>query len=188
MHRDNSLLCDGCGQPASPAHVASRLQRLEWATRYRPVHIGTLLLGAFSPQKDSAFLYAGKFEGEAGAVLRAMGIHPAGKPTEAVLSEIQRAGYFLTHVLECALDAGNREPASERELLAARIDSASTRIRRSLKPKRIALISDSLTPLLPRIKAAELNIPLLLDVDAPFALDSAESFNVIARLAHALGA
>jgi len=33
------LPCDGCGQPASAEHIARRLQRLEWATRFRPIHI-----------------------------------------------------------------------------------------------------------------------------------------------------
>src|ERR1700704_1387071 len=52
------ILCDGCGQPASSAHIARRLQRLEWATRYRPIHLHTLLLGAISPQPPAEFLYS----------------------------------------------------------------------------------------------------------------------------------
>ena len=32
-----ALRCDGCGQAASPEHMARRLRRLEWTTRYRPV-------------------------------------------------------------------------------------------------------------------------------------------------------
>jgi len=43
------LPCDGCGQPASAEHIARRLQRLEWATRFRPIHIQALLLAAFRP-------------------------------------------------------------------------------------------------------------------------------------------
>src|SRR5258708_87515 len=53
-----AMPCDGCGQTASAEHIARRLQRLEWTTRYRPVHINTLLLGAFSPQEERDFLYA----------------------------------------------------------------------------------------------------------------------------------
>src|SRR3984893_2546309 len=52
------LRCDGCGQPASPEHIARRLQRLEWMTRFRPIHLHTLLLGAFSPLVPAEFLYA----------------------------------------------------------------------------------------------------------------------------------
>ncbi len=51
-----ALRCDGCGQLASPEHIARRLQRLEWTTRFRPVHIGTLLLGATAPQNTSLFI------------------------------------------------------------------------------------------------------------------------------------
>src|SRR5437899_12101620 len=49
MTNSIALPCDGCGQAATAEHIARRLQRLEWTTRYRPVHIHTLLLGAYSP-------------------------------------------------------------------------------------------------------------------------------------------
>src|SRR4029077_20020276 len=96
------LRCDGCGQAASPEHIAKRLQRLEWTTRHRPVHIGTLLLGAIAPQNDSEFLYAegGEFAGEAGIILEAAGLPTRGKYAEATLAEFQRGGFLLTHVLE----------------------------------------------------------------------------------------
>lgn len=186
MNALDVLLCDGCGQPASPTHVARRLQRLERTTRYRPVHIGTLLLGGFSPLADEEFLYSGVFEGEAGRLLSALKIDHTAKASESVLAEFQRAGYFLTHVLECPLEAENLEPSSSKELLAGRFDSAITRIRRSLKPKRVVLISNLLTPLLAKFKAAELNCPLILDSGEPFALDSAESASAAGRLSKAL--
>src|ERR1700740_33549 len=47
------LRCDGCGQKASEEHLTRGLRRLEWATRYRPVHIHTLLLGGFFPRGGS---------------------------------------------------------------------------------------------------------------------------------------
>src|SRR5258708_33975630 len=105
-----AMPCDGCGQTASAEHIALRLQRLEWTTRYRPVHINTLLLGAFSPQEEGDFLYApgGEFHGEAARLLDALGVSAAGKTREAVHAELQRAGFFLTHVLQCPVgkDAG----------------------------------------------------------------------------------
>src|SRR6266478_2583355 len=108
MTISSELLCDGCGQEASAEHIARRLRRLEWTTRYRPVHINTLLLGAFSPQEERDFLYApgGEFHGEAGHLLDALAISTAGKAADAVHAEFQRAGFFLTHVLECPLDSG----------------------------------------------------------------------------------
>src|ERR1700747_3025310 len=98
MANHAALRCDGCGQAASPEHIARRLQRLEWATRYRPIHIGALLLGDVAPSNDADFLYApaGAFSGEAALVLRGRGVETAGKSRETVLAEFQRGGFFLT--------------------------------------------------------------------------------------------
>jgi hypothetical protein len=186
MTADNSLFCDGCGQLASSAHIAVRLQRLEWTTRYRPVHINTLLLGGISPRRDDEFLYSGKFEGEAGRLLSIVRINPAGKPAETVLADFQRAGYFLAHLLDCPLENAMVGSQSSEELFVGRVDTVLTRIRRSLKPKRVVLISNFLTPLLGKFKVAELNCPLILDAGGPFALDSADSASTAARLSEAL--
>lgn len=169
------LACDGCGQSASPAHLARRLQRLEWTTRYRPVHISTLLLGGVSPLADEDFLYAGKFKGEAARLLEATGISTKEKSPEAVLSEFQRGGFFLTHLLECPLESGRSGQLSCEQLLVRHISSVTARIRRSLKPKRIVLISELLEPLLARLSNAELACPVLLDNGKPFGLDSSDS-------------
>jgi hypothetical protein len=166
------LRCDGCGQPASSDHIARRLRRLEWTTRYRPVHIGTLLLGAVAPQSDSDFLYCpgGDWKGEAAVLLAAAGLTTDGKSAEAILAEFQRGGFFLTHVLECPSD--DRGGQSIQQLLSNRLPAVLTRIRRSLKPKRVALISGHLAAFLPALASAELNCTMLLDHGHPFALDS----------------
>src|ERR1700754_1286376 len=105
-----TLLCDGCGQVASPEHVTRRLQRLEWMTRYRPVHVGTVLLGAYSPDAEVDFLYAETPEitGEGTHLLTAAGIHAAAKKKEAILTEFQRGGLLLGYVLECPLEPESR--------------------------------------------------------------------------------
>ena len=165
------LRCDGCGQPASAEHIARRLQRLEWTTRYRPVHIGTLLLGAVAPQDDSAFIYssAGAWSGEARMLLTAAGVLQEGKSGETILADFQRHGFFLTYVLECPLQDGadSRIP----ELIGNRLPAVLTRIRRSLKPKRLAPISKWLEQFLPALASGELPCPILLDREMPFALD-----------------
>src|SRR5258708_40081209 len=104
------LRCDGCGQAASPEHIARRLQRLEWTTRYRPVHIGTLLLGAVAPQNDSEVVYSpgGAWDGEARILLAAARLPQEGKSAESTLAEFQRLAFLLTHVLECPLWVGAR--------------------------------------------------------------------------------
>ena len=196
-----NLLCDGCGQISSPAHIAQRVQRLEWTTGYRPVHIQTLLLGTASSLKEKDFLYSPsvEFQGEAAKLLEVGGISAAGKTREAVLAEFQRAGFFLTHVLECAFDTespddsngpetsdSNDSALRERRLLEQRLPAMATRIRRSLKPKRVVLISRMLEPLVERIEAMQLECPIVLHDGKPFILEGSNAGEAVARLREAL--
>ena len=184
------LLCDGCGQPASSEHIAKRLQRLEWTTRYRPIHIGTLLLGACAPADDAEFLYAERdeFLGEAKKVLDACGLVTAGKSWQAVLTEFQRAGFLLTYALECPLDPRINEEVAISTLLASRMPALLARIRRSLKPKRIVPISLTLGPLLTSIREVDTGCPVLLDDGKPFDRDGRGGEETAARLRRALSA
>ena len=149
------LVCDGCGQLASAEHIARRLRRLEWTTRWRPIHIGTLLLGASSPESDDHFLYAVKFSGEAELALKKAGVSTAGKPPEAILAEFQRGGFFLTHVVECPFDGAE-------ELLRRRVPFVAARIRRSLKPKRIVLIPELPRAVAEALAGCDLGCPIFL--------------------------
>ena len=173
---DSSLiLCDGCGQPASPEHIARRLQRLEWTTRYRPIHLHTLLLGAVSPMNQADFFYSPgeTHSGEAAHLFAAAGIAPENKTADALHSEFQRRGLFVTHILECPLDSGASATAGN--AIDARLSTLFTRIRRSLKPKRLAFISGSLSPLIPKFAAAQLGCELVLDEGHSFALDNSDA-------------
>jgi len=83
-------------------HVARRLKRLEWTTRYRPVQSFTLF-GRLCPHDEKDFLYARaeSFKGEAALLLAALGISAAGQSSRGRHAEVfQRAGFFLTHPLE----------------------------------------------------------------------------------------
>jgi hypothetical protein len=173
MMKTSFLHCDGCGQPASPEHIAKRLKRLEWTTRYRPLHIGTLLLGAAAPSSNAEFLYAedGAFAGRAKQLLAAAGVSSAGKSTEATLAEFQRAGFLFTYVLECPLDRSAGDPAAIHALLSARLPAFAARVRRSLRPKRLVPISRLLEPLLGNLESINLGCPIVLDGNQPFALD-----------------
>jgi hypothetical protein len=188
MTTTGALVCDGCGQAAPAEHIARRLRRLEWTTRYLPVHIHTLLLGAFSPQEERDFLYApgGEFRGEAALLLDAVGISTVGKAAEAVHAEFQRGGFFLTHVLECPLDGDAGAGAEIPALLAKRLQAVATRIRRSLKPKRVVLISRALEPILDKIVALELGCPVVLDNGRLFEFDGPAPGNSVAKLREAL--
>src|SRR5215475_9257188 len=92
-------------------------------TRYRPVHVGTVLLRAYSPDADSDFLYAGTAEtsGEAKQILAAAGIDVRGKTKDAILTEFQRGGFLLGYVLECPLEPESRNNAAVAALLKARM-------------------------------------------------------------------
>ena len=183
-----ALVCDGCGQAAAGEHIARRLRRLEWTTRYRPVHIHTLLLGAFSPREESDFLYApgGEFRGEAALLLDAAGIGTAGKTRDTVHAEFQRAGLFLTYVLECPLEGGEGLPPDALAALKERLAAVATRIRRSLKPKRAMVITEELSPLVDDIFALNLGCPVLLDRGKPFRLECGAGENSAERLREAL--
>lgn len=188
MTNSIALQCDGCGQIASSEHVTRRLRRLEWATRYRPVHIHTLLLGAWSPREEGDFLYApeGEFQGEAALLLDAVGISTAGKTREAVHVEFQRAGFFLTYLLECPLNADSQGESAL--LLVPRLPAVAARIRRSLKPRRVMPITMALEPIVLNIRGMELGCPVVLDDGNPFGLDGDGRERAVARLREALGA
>jgi len=172
MSDTNMLPCDGCGQFAPPAHIARRLQRLEWATRYRPVHIQTVFLGAIVPAQQSSYLYAesAPFSGEASQLLQALQITTEGKSRDEVLSEFQKRGFLLIHILDCPLE-GRLSPSEVNGLLERQLRSTLARIRRSLKPKRVLLFSRELAPLAPSVTEAELDCPVLLDSGKPFDLN-----------------
>ena len=178
------VICDGCGQAVSPEHVARRLQRLEWSTRFRPVHIGTLLLGAIAPANDAEYLYAptDRPTGTARLFLEAAGVSTDDKPFETVLNEFQRAGLFLAYVIECPIE----DAAADRlaESIEARLTPAMTRIRRSLRPKRLAVISRALSRSLKSLQEGNLGCELVLDGGQPFAVDQSDA--AVARLREAL--
>jgi hypothetical protein len=160
MTNDSSLRCDGCGQLADATHIARRLRRLEWATRFRPVHIQTLLLSGVCPQRDREFLYSPGLliDGEARNILQAVQVSTEGKSREAFLTEFQKLGLMLTHVLECPLVDGSARATAE--AFQHQLPSAVARIRRSLKPKRVLLISAQLAPFAQSLHHANLGCPV----------------------------
>lgn len=153
-----------------------------------PSIIDALLLSAFPPEIDSEFLYAAPavFEGEAARLLDALGLLQAGKASDAVLSDFQRRGLLLVHVLECPPAAGAPNPTPFQILLEQRLPVVFTRIRRSLKPRRIVLVSGALEPLARRFMESDLGCPIVLDKGKPFALEAVDPGPTILRLRTAL--
>ena len=114
------------------------------------------------------------------------GIASDDKTAEIVQAEFQRAGFFLTPVLECAFETGSQDGAKRLALLEQRLPAMGTRIRRSLKPKRVALISTELELVAGKIAAMQLGCPLILDEGKPFALDGLNGQEAAKRLREAL--
>lgn len=133
MSHSSTSICDGCGTNASDTHVRERILRLEWATRFRPLHIQTLLLTTAPPAAAADFFYAPSGEGgsaeEQGfilAVLGACGIQIEGKERAHSLGELQRHGTFVASVHECP---GFVHPDA--------LERLALRIRLSYRPKFI---------------------------------------------------
>jgi hypothetical protein len=187
---NSDLRCDGCGQAASAEHMARRLRRLEWATRYRPVHIHTLLLSAVAPRDDAEFLYAPRdeFRGEAADVLRAVGISTRGKAPADIHGEFQAAGFFLTHLLECPVErrvvceGQTAYKAPDRAtLLREHLPSVVSRIRRSLKPRRVLLVTEVPPAVVEDVVSSDLGCPTVLDGGRPFQLSPSTAAMSISR-------
>lgn len=181
------LLCDGCGQSASPVHLARRLQRLEWTTRYRPVHVQALLLGGIAPEADAAFLYwpEGNYQGKAANLLDGLQISRAGRSADSILNECQRRGLLLAHVLECPLEPGV-SPSAAQQLIEKQLAAVNARIRRSLKPKRVVLFSRELAGVAGKFTEAALGSPVFTGSYGPLALDDSPNESEIEELRRAL--
>ena len=158
--RSASLICDGCGQTASPEHIARRLKRLEMMTRFRPVHVQALLLGAVSPVSDADHLYSaqGEFQGEATELFDGLAIESQGRSVEATLAEFQRRGFLLTYVLECPSELGDADQL--KEAITRRLGATAARIRRSFKPKKVYLLGEELDPFVSLFRAEDLGAEL----------------------------
>ncbi len=182
------LPCDGCGQLASAEHIARRLQRLEWATRFRPIHIQALLLTASAPEADSDFLYSPEsFTGQAGDLLTALGISTAGKSSEEVLADFQKRGLVLASLLECPIEPDTNANEA-RALLEHHLPQALARIRRSLKPKRILVVSSELQPLAPQLTESAMGCPVFYTFFATFRGEFASDASELAAFRAALPA
>jgi hypothetical protein len=136
-------ICDGCGAEVDAEHIRRRIERLELATRYRPVHISTLLIGAAPPSRAEEYIYTSEKEG----------------------SELQHAGIFLVYAVECP--PADRSSATEAVRRAA--PTLLKRVQFSYKPKSIVLFSAPTVDLVPSLQGAGFGEQLILSNGVPFA-------------------
>lgn len=167
-------VCDGCGSTVDEAHIRRRIERLELATRFRPIHIHVLLLDAAPPARVEDYFYRVAQDGSARSLAARMFFdelakcagHPAsGELNEdAVLAEFQRRGFFLAYGVECPL-----EEVSDPEQALNRLGpTVVRRIRSSYKPKFVAPLGQSIAELMPLLELSGLSDRLILNGGGPF--------------------
>src|SRR5260370_39294295 len=104
-----------------------------------------------------------------------------GRAGDSVQAEFQRAGFFLAHVLECPLENQSKQESESLTVIAQRLPAVAVRIRRSLKPKRVVLISQALAPVLEEIQTSELGCSVVLDKGKPFGFDGPAAEHAVAH-------
>jgi len=183
-------VCDGCGAQVDDAHVRQRIERLELATRFRPVHVSVLLIDAAPPAHPEDYFYhaaADRSERSPAArvyfdaLVQCAGVatgSPAQVSEESALAEFQRRGFFLVGAIECALE-NHPEPAHAIERAAPAI---LRRVNVSYKPKSIALLSSLTQPLVAALQGGDWAARLILDDGKPFDVSVSSD-----RLARSLG-
>jgi hypothetical protein len=155
--------CDSCGAPAPPEHIHVRLARLELASRYRPIHIGLLLICTAPPEAMDDDLYAWERQ-NAGVEARkyieglflSVGIGTERTPAER-LAEFQRRGIYLARLVECPLPSD----AHNENILRMATGTMVKRITQSYKPARIGLLAPVPTGLCETLRAAGLEEKLI---------------------------
>jgi len=166
-------LCDGCGAQVDEGHIRSRIERLEHATRFRPIHIQVLFLAAAPPSqpRDDFYRAATSVERSAASqvffdeIAKSVGHKPGDTADEeTTLTEFQRRGFYLAYAVECPIQSPI-QLAADVAKLAPRV---LLRLNTSYKPKFVAAISQELQPLIPVFQGNSWADRLILQHGAPF--------------------
>jgi hypothetical protein len=162
----NPIVCDGCAQAASPAHIAERLARLERATRFRPVHIHALLVLAAPARRPEDDFYGPPESSEIfTSLMEGLEIPDHAGDSLARLAEFQHRGFYLSYLSECPAPMGS---AAQVVVNTALLESLVRRIRFNYKPRRIVLLGTVLSSVIGTLEQSDLGQLLLLDRGAPF--------------------
>lgn len=188
----NPILCDGCARPATPAHIAERLARLERATRFRPVHINVLFIAlAPAPRPEDDFYGPPQSYNLFGSLMEALEIPMQPADRSACLTEFQRKGCYLSYLSECPIPDA---PAETAAAISALCPALIRRIRFNYKPKHIVLLGAPTAPLIELLKNFGFAPHLLLDGGQPLslpvtpALSPSAGFRSVLRTALSSGA
>jgi hypothetical protein len=138
-------VCEGCGTRTDEAHVALRAERIEMASRFRPVQIKVLFLDPSPPGRKEDYFYAAATNRSVRSpasrsyfdeLAKAMGPMSVAGNEEGTLSEFRRKGFFLTHAVECPFENEGELHAAIRRLAP----TAMKRVQYSLKPSYVVPI------------------------------------------------
>jgi hypothetical protein len=167
-------VCDGCGAQVDDAHIRQRIERLELATRFRPVHISVLLIDAAPPARREDYFYRAAASpsdrSSAGreyfdALTSSAGVDAHAQPNEeTALAEFQRRGFFLIGAIECALANPVDTPMAIEQVAPALL----RRVNISYKPKSIAMLSAATQPLVAAFQRSDWAARLILHDGKPF--------------------
>jgi hypothetical protein len=188
-----TILCDGCGLPATPDHIRQRMARLELATRHRPFHVGLLLVSTAPPVNPADDIYAWEQNSASPksrryiqSLFACVGVSPDKSPADQ-LSDLQRRGVYVAYLVECPLP----DNASKTDLAANYGRTLVKRITYSYKARQIALLAptaDGLANLLSTAGFAEKLVANGKGIEIPAPDDATALAAVRALLGKAIAA
>lgn len=169
------IACDGCGLEVTNLHRRQRTERLELATRYRPIHIQVLFLDSAPPLRVEDYFYSVAKDRSVRSVgsrmyfdeiTKVLGPRPSGTShnEEALLADFQRRGFYLTHVVECPIEK-EEDVESAIYRMAPKL---LIRAQKSYQPKHILLLSQPTQHVVELLETEGWEGKLILDDDGPF--------------------
>lgn len=182
--QSNPILCDGCGLQASPEHIAERLSRLEVATRFRPIHINTLLVALapmegiendfYGPPVANDFFDSMMDRTEIAAPPEKLSSDANKNEIDAVkLAEFQHKGFYVGYLSECPIP-DNPEAA---DAAISRLGmNLIRRIRFNYKPRQVVFLGNKLARLIEILESA--GLAHLVQLEASQSVETPESSNV----------
>ena len=168
--------CDCSESEVAESHIRERIARVEQATRFRPVHIRVLLLGAspavspdddfYTPVNDRAArsVYSRMFFDELAVASGISRDSLSSLDESAVLADFQRRGFFLAHVVECPID----EPQALRHAVNRLAPTLLRRLDASYKPKHVVPVGQAVSEIVPFLQMSGWSGRLILAKGSSF--------------------
>jgi len=167
-------VCDGCGARTDEDHIRRRVERLELATRHRPVHIKVLMLDGAPPPRMEDYFYQAHKDRSVRSMASRMYFDellkcaslPAGSGAneETALGDFQRRGFFLAHAVECPFE-DQPDPQGALRRLAPTV---LKRVQCSYQPSYVVPLSPPTQELIRLFGLVGWGDRLILNKGAPF--------------------